>query len=242
MEISASVFVCVFTVSFHQEHECHHFCGSRSFGGQVSWDETVCPGATYQETDETITHQVVDRPKLTTQNLSRLVDMPMLFGRWSHEVPMLFGRWSHEALSLKFVGGGDIPQMVECPIWHSVDTGSTTWCHKTFFSSGSVFSADSLSMFVQSMQLHAQSGGRVSAPMCCRCRFDSLVWEGIFLPKVSFQCRLPYFQCLYSPLCMHRVVLECPLQQAVGTGLTPWCEKAFSSLGWFLVVCFFVFF
>ena len=47
----------------------------------MSWDETVCPGATYQETDETITHQVVDRPKLTTQNLSRLVDMPMLFGR-----------------------------------------------------------------------------------------------------------------------------------------------------------------
>ena len=49
----------------------YHFCGLRSFGGQVSWDETACAGATYQETDETITHQVVDRPKLTTQILSR---------------------------------------------------------------------------------------------------------------------------------------------------------------------------
>lgn len=34
----------------------------RSFSGQVSWDQTLALGATYQESDETITHQVVDRP------------------------------------------------------------------------------------------------------------------------------------------------------------------------------------
>ena len=44
--------------------------------------------------------------------------------------------------------------------------------------------------------------------------------------------------------CMHRMVLECPLQHAVGTGLTPWCEKAFSSLSRFLVqsVCIIFYF
>jgi pescadillo len=37
----------------------------RSFSGQVSWDKTVALGATYQESDETITHQIVDRPMPT---------------------------------------------------------------------------------------------------------------------------------------------------------------------------------
>jgi len=37
----------------------------RAFGGQVSWDATVSPGATYNEDDSKITHQICDRPKET---------------------------------------------------------------------------------------------------------------------------------------------------------------------------------
>lgn len=33
----------------------------RSFGGEVSWDASASEGSTYPETDETITHQIVDR-------------------------------------------------------------------------------------------------------------------------------------------------------------------------------------
>jgi len=33
----------------------------RSFGGEVSWDRTFGAGCTYQESDERITHQIVDR-------------------------------------------------------------------------------------------------------------------------------------------------------------------------------------
>ncbi|XP_037958530.1 pescadillo homolog [Teleopsis dalmanni] len=43
----------------------------RSFGAKVSWDSTIFPGATFPETDETITHQIVDRPSLPNQYLSR---------------------------------------------------------------------------------------------------------------------------------------------------------------------------
>ena len=43
----------------------------RSFGGQVSWHSTVAIGATYEESDETITHQIVDRPEVPNQYLSR---------------------------------------------------------------------------------------------------------------------------------------------------------------------------
>ncbi|XP_030376873.1 pescadillo homolog [Scaptodrosophila lebanonensis] len=43
----------------------------RSFGGKVSWDSTVFAGATFDEADETITHQIVDRPSLTKQYISR---------------------------------------------------------------------------------------------------------------------------------------------------------------------------
>ena len=44
---------------------------NRSFGGDVSWHESVAVGATYPETDEKITHQIVDRPNMTKQYLSR---------------------------------------------------------------------------------------------------------------------------------------------------------------------------
>ncbi|XP_025092825.1 pescadillo homolog [Pomacea canaliculata] len=48
----------------------------RSFGGQVSWDASVGTGATYQEPDESITHQIVDRPTLSKQYLSRYYVQP----------------------------------------------------------------------------------------------------------------------------------------------------------------------
>ncbi|XP_074640860.1 pescadillo homolog [Tubulanus polymorphus] len=48
----------------------------RSFGGEVSWCETVAVGATYKETDETITHQIVDRPMAEKQYMSRYYVQP----------------------------------------------------------------------------------------------------------------------------------------------------------------------
>lgn len=39
--------------------------------GQVSWDKTMFPGATFDESDETITHHIVDRPSVDKQYLSR---------------------------------------------------------------------------------------------------------------------------------------------------------------------------
>ena len=35
----------------------------RAFGGQVSWDSTVSLGATFNEEDGNITHQICDRPR-----------------------------------------------------------------------------------------------------------------------------------------------------------------------------------
>jgi len=45
----------------------------RCLGASVSWDATLFVGATFQENDETITHQIVDRPSIETQYLSRCV-------------------------------------------------------------------------------------------------------------------------------------------------------------------------
>ena len=64
------------------------FSISRTFGGTVSWDKTVAIGATYQETDESITHQVVDRPMVEKQYLSRWVLPPPLSG-----VSVYLSRW-----------------------------------------------------------------------------------------------------------------------------------------------------
>ena len=47
----------------------------RSFGGAVSWEESGSPGAPFPESDESITHQVVDRLALSHRYLSRLVSM-----------------------------------------------------------------------------------------------------------------------------------------------------------------------
>merc|ERR1711881_276359 len=35
----------------------------RSFGGEVSWDNTAAPGSTYQVDDTSVTHQICDRPR-----------------------------------------------------------------------------------------------------------------------------------------------------------------------------------
>nr|XP_033812781.1 LOW QUALITY PROTEIN: pescadillo homolog [Geotrypetes seraphini] len=48
----------------------------RSFGGEVSWDRSVCIGATYNVDDTTITHQIVDRPALDKQVINRYYVQP----------------------------------------------------------------------------------------------------------------------------------------------------------------------
>ena len=35
----------------------------RAFGGEVSWDSTVAPGSTFVQDDQSITHQICDRPR-----------------------------------------------------------------------------------------------------------------------------------------------------------------------------------
>ncbi|MBN3304288.1 PESC protein, partial [Amia calva] len=48
----------------------------RCFGGQVSWDKSLCIGGTFDVTDETITHQIVDRPILDKQYINRYYVQP----------------------------------------------------------------------------------------------------------------------------------------------------------------------
>lgn len=43
----------------------------RCFGGKVSWDRTLFAGATFDESDETISHHIVDRPGIGKQYISR---------------------------------------------------------------------------------------------------------------------------------------------------------------------------
>lgn len=43
----------------------------RCFGGKVSWDKSCFVGSTFDEDDETITHQIVDRPSMGKQYISR---------------------------------------------------------------------------------------------------------------------------------------------------------------------------
>ena len=42
----------------------------------MSWFSTVAVGSTYDEADETITHQIVDRPNVEKKYLSRYVNVP----------------------------------------------------------------------------------------------------------------------------------------------------------------------
>ncbi|GLG99060.1 Pescadillo homolog [Gryllus bimaculatus] len=48
----------------------------RCLGGQVSWSKTTFIGATFDESDETITHQIVDRPMVDKQYISRYYVQP----------------------------------------------------------------------------------------------------------------------------------------------------------------------
>ncbi|XP_071945419.1 pescadillo homolog [Antedon mediterranea] len=48
----------------------------RSFGGCVSWEKSLFLGATYDISDESITHQIVDRPQCDTQYISRYYVQP----------------------------------------------------------------------------------------------------------------------------------------------------------------------
>lgn len=48
----------------------------RSFGGDVSWDKSLCIGATYDVTDPCITHQIVDRPGQQTSVIGRYYLQP----------------------------------------------------------------------------------------------------------------------------------------------------------------------
>lgn len=41
------------------------------FGGKISWDKSIFVGATFDENDETITHQIIDRPNIGKQYISR---------------------------------------------------------------------------------------------------------------------------------------------------------------------------
>lgn len=43
----------------------------RCLGGKVSWDKTLFAGSSFDENDESITHQVVDRPSIGTKYMSR---------------------------------------------------------------------------------------------------------------------------------------------------------------------------
>ncbi|KAL8180543.1 UNVERIFIED_CONTAM: mRNA-binding ribosome synthesis protein [Gekko kuhli] len=48
----------------------------RCFGGEVSWDKSVCIGATYDVTDPAITHQIVDRPNIGKEVIGRYYIQP----------------------------------------------------------------------------------------------------------------------------------------------------------------------
>nr|XP_057926345.1 pescadillo [Doryrhamphus excisus] len=48
----------------------------RCFGGEVSWDKSVCIGSPYDVTDETITHHIVDRPSIDKPYINRYYIQP----------------------------------------------------------------------------------------------------------------------------------------------------------------------
>lgn len=48
----------------------------RCFGGEVSWDKSLFVGSTFDEDDESITHQIVDRPSMDKQFISRYYIQP----------------------------------------------------------------------------------------------------------------------------------------------------------------------
>lgn len=48
----------------------------RACGGSVSWDKSMCPGATFDVSDQSVTHQLIDRPKLNNMVVNRVYVQP----------------------------------------------------------------------------------------------------------------------------------------------------------------------
>ncbi|XP_075745314.1 pescadillo homolog [Rhipicephalus microplus] len=48
----------------------------RSFGAEVSWDESLFVGSTFPENDPTVTHQIVDRPEIKKRFMNRYYVQP----------------------------------------------------------------------------------------------------------------------------------------------------------------------
>lgn len=48
----------------------------RAFGGEVSWDKTLFAGATFEESDPSITHHIIDRDSLKERRLDRVYIQP----------------------------------------------------------------------------------------------------------------------------------------------------------------------
>jgi len=53
----------------------------RSCGGEVSWDPTVAYGSTFAGDDPSVTHQIVDRPSIETQDVNRFYLQP----QWAYD-------------------------------------------------------------------------------------------------------------------------------------------------------------
>lgn len=66
---------CKFFISREVAREAVVFI-IRCFGGEVSWEKTVAIGSTYDVNDETITHQLVDRPNTSMKYMSRTYVQP----------------------------------------------------------------------------------------------------------------------------------------------------------------------
>jgi len=66
---------CKFFISREVPREMFAFV-IRACGGSVSWDKSLHAGSTYDVTDETITHQIVDRPNLTDMVVNRIYVQP----------------------------------------------------------------------------------------------------------------------------------------------------------------------
>lgn len=56
-----------------QEGLLGHCCSfvTRSFGGEVTWDADDAAGSRFEESDDSITHQIVDRPLQKHRFISR---------------------------------------------------------------------------------------------------------------------------------------------------------------------------
>ncbi|CAF1481979.1 unnamed protein product [Rotaria magnacalcarata] len=66
---------CKFFISREVPREMFAFA-IRACGGDVSWDKTMCAGASYDVSDQSITHQLIDRPKLHEMAVNRVYVQP----------------------------------------------------------------------------------------------------------------------------------------------------------------------